>query len=123
MKIDFVTIIMTMAVLWLGGMVGGFVIAYIPFTGSALIDALIIGMIQVALLGFIGLASGKLTIWTLILGGILIFIGGIVGGFIVNFTGFSDAMWTTGIVLFTQTGMLMIFGIVGKGKAPIALKA
>lgn len=122
MRLDIFTIAMTMAVLWIGGILGGFVVAYLPFTGSAWIDALIIGIIQIALLGVIGTTSGKLTLWTLIFGFILILIGGLLGGFLVDFIGYTDRLWNPAIILFVQTAMLMMFGIIGKGKQSTPLK-
>jgi len=117
MRLDLVTIVLTVAILWFGGMLGGFVVSYMPWSsGSAWIDGLIIGMVQVALLGLIGLTSGKISLWTLLFGAILIIIGGIAGGFLVDMVGFSDPLGATAIVLIVQTAMLMTFGIVGKGK-------
>ena len=118
---DITSFIFVMVLLYIGGFVGGYIQNIIPFFASGgWIGGILLGMVQMVLLAVVGLATGKLGFWTIIFGGIVIFVGGILGSYLTSFVNLSG-LYATVLTLAVQTVILMFMGLVrgGGGKSPI----
>ena len=122
MKFDFKNFVFIMILLYLGGFIGGYLGGYIPFFSTGgWIGGIFLGMIQMVLIAVIGLASGKMSLWTIVLGGLAIFGGGMAGAFLADFVNLSG-LYATVLTLAVQTMVLMFMGLVRGGGKPALTK-
>jgi len=121
---DITSFIFIMVLLYLGGFIGGYLQNWIPFFATGgWIGGILLSMVQMVLITVVGLATGKLSFSTIIIGGIVIFVGGIVGSYLSGFVNLSG-LYATVLTLAVQTVILMFMGLVrGGGKTPIPMKA
>ena len=119
---DIKTLIFVMVALLLGSFIASMLIGYLPdmFT-SGWISGIVIGAIQILILSLFGLLAGKLGLWNILIGSILILVGGMIGGYITDMISMSG-MIATVIVLAVQAVLLMTMGIVRGGKGKTSLK-
>ena len=124
MKFDPMNFVFIIVLLYVGGFIGGYLGNYIPFFATGgWIGGILLAMVQMVLLAVVGLATGKLGLWTVILGGVVIFVGGIIGGYLTDFVNLSG-LYATVLTLAVQTMILMFMGLVrgGGGKTPLKVK-
>ena len=120
MKFDLGTYIITMGLLFLGGFVAGYIIPWIP-SSNPLVTGILTGIIQMTIIAFFGFASGKLDLLNVIIGGILIFIGGIAGGYLVSYLALTGYVATI-IVLVVQVLFLSALGLLRGSKSVVPMK-
>lgn len=116
-KFNLMGIVFTMAILWIGGfIVGSFLLPMLPsITGW--MAGIFTGIIQMALLAFLGMTTGKMHLTSILIGGLIIFAGGFIGGILVSIFGLTD-IFATITILLIQTIMLSFTGYAAKGKGP-----
>jgi hypothetical protein len=110
------TLIVTMVALYVGTLISLFIIPVIPWPIYGLLQALLVGVIQMSILMVLGLLTGKTSIWTILIGGFIIIVSGMVGGYIADVVTASHHIPNAIIIVGVQTLALMVFGFVGKGK-------
>lgn len=107
-----------MLLLYVGGILAGFVLPSFAgaFSDNGWFTGLLTGIIQMALLTVLGFASGgKLGLTTILFGGIIIFVGGIVGGYAAGYLNLSG-WFNTILILLVQSLILGFAGFTGRGK-------
>ena len=114
------TIFFVAIVLYFGGFIAGFVVDYLPFMEDVWIKGIAIGMIQVAVLALVGLTSGKLGLWMLLIGSIVILVTGMIGGYVAGWLGFTGLFATFVIVIIQSIGLIAMGTV--KGKATPSIK-
>jgi hypothetical protein len=115
MKFNLWNFVFIMVLLYVGGLLGGYILPMVPMA-TGWLGSILLGMIQIALISIVGMASGKLSLWTIVLGGVVVFVGGILGGFVSDFIGMTG-LYATIVTLAVQTAVLMMMGFVkGSGK-------
>jgi hypothetical protein len=110
------SIVLAIVALWLGGFVAGYIVPMIPITTSW-VPQILTAMIQIIVLTIFGLVAVKQDIMTLVIGGLIIFVAGIVGNFFVGFANLAG-FYATIVILVIQTVVLMWAGYLGKGTKP-----
>ena len=115
-KFDVGAFAFTMVLLYIGGLVANFLVPYLPFS-EGYISGIVIGMVQMLMIVVFGLATRKFDLWSILTGGIIIFIGGLLGGMLVGYIKL-DGLAATILVLAVQTAILMTFGLIkSRGKS------
>ncbi|MDH5481592.1 MAG: hypothetical protein OEY22_01740 [Candidatus Bathyarchaeota archaeon] len=115
-KFDLGSFIVIILFLYLGGLFGMLVISALPSL-PAYVQGILIAVLQMAILSFT-IVMAKRDLMTLLWGGILIFIGGLTGGFISQYLDITQ--FVTFIVLAIQSILLIIAGFTKGQKTPIA---
>ncbi len=108
--------IWVMLILFVGSLVGGFITPMLPFSEIPWINGIVAGIISFIIIAVIGMTTHKLDFMTIIIGGALVFVGGILGGYISGMIGL-EGWFQTALTLFLQTMLLMLTGYV-KGRGP-----
>jgi hypothetical protein len=112
-------IIMITGLLALGALLAGIIVPTLfgTFSISGWVSGFITAIIQ-ALIVVFALAFAKIGIVQIIIGGVIIFVGGIVGGFICGYIGVSTQIQTL-LILVIQAALLVAMGFSGKGKSAL----
>jgi len=118
-KLDITTMIVTMAILFIGAMFGGMFIPWINISLDPWVHGIVIAIIQGLLLAIFGIVTGKLQLSVVFILGSVIFVGGLIGGFVAGWIGFGN-IYATVVILAIQTMILTLTGFIGRGKTPIA---
>lgn len=115
-KTSMTTFIITLVLLWIGGIAAGLLLGYIPLNiNNAWVAAFLMALVQAVILSLAGVLTGKMSLMPLIIAAVLIFMGGLLGGFICSYVDLSG-LYATIVVLVVQTGLLSLTGHVGGGK-------
>ena len=85
-----------------------------PITLEGWTAGIFTGFIQMIVLAFFGL-TGKMNLWTILIGGLIIFAGGLLGGFVAGLIGLSG-LFATVVILAIQVIVLSMMGYVKGGK-------
>jgi len=118
-KLDIPTLIITMAILFVGAMFGGMFIPWIDVALDPWVNGIVIALIQALFLSVFGIVTGKIKLFSIVVLGFVIFLGGLVGGIVAGYIGFGG-IYATIVILAIQTIILSFMGFIGKGKASIA---
>jgi len=112
-KFEIGTLIFLIVALYLGGFLAGFIIPYFGAIAvtTGWILGILTGIIQMLVIILLLGSTGKLSIWTLTIGGLIIFIGGIFGGFIADFVPVTGLVATL-LILVVQSAALIMTGVV-----------
>jgi hypothetical protein len=123
MKFNLTSFALMVLGLFVGNIVGGMLLeaVNISFLSNPLVAAIALGMIDMLILSLLGLVSGKLSLMTIFLGAVFIFIGSIMGTYFANYLEFTG-LFATFLILAIQAALLIFFGIAGKGKSKVATK-
>ena len=108
--------LLTFVGLFAGSLLAGYLLPMLPITLDGWLLGILIGMVQMVVLVILGVTAGR-GLMPILIGGILIFIGGILGGLLtgyMNLTGW----YATIAVLFVQILVLMLTGFI-KGAKPV----
>ncbi len=116
---DFKYFLFAFAGLFAGSILAGFIVPLIPIELSGWMQGIFIGIVQMVILVMLGAVASR-GLMPVLIGGILIFIGGIIGGFVSGIFGFTD-WYGTIIVLFVQVLVLMFTGYIKGSKAAVHL--
>lgn len=106
-----------MLFLWIGGFVASMAIGFVPFAGNPYVAGIFTGVIQILIITVLGFATGKLDFMTILIGGVVCFIGSLLGGLAASMIGFSGIVATI-LVLAVQAGWLTTFGLI-KGQKKV----
>ena len=112
--INFGTIAFAVIALFIGGFLASWILPMMPITLEGWSAGIFTGFIQMIMLAIFGL-TGKMNIWTILLGGLIIFAGGLLGGFVAGLLGLSG-LFATVIILAIQAIVLAMMGYVRGGK-------
>ena len=102
-----------------GSLLASWILPLIPFALDGWMQGVLIGIIQVVILIGLGVVASR-GIFPILIGGLVIFVGGIIGGFISGYLGFTD-WYATILIAFVQVVALMLAGFVKGSKAAIPL--
>ena len=102
-----------------GSILAGYLLPLLPFTIDGWMQGILVGIIQVAILVFLGVVASH-GLFPILIGGIVIFVGGIIGGFISGYLGFTG-WYATILISFVQVAVLMLTGFVKGSKAAVPL--
>ena len=108
--------IFTIIFLYIGAFLAGLILNVFQLSSAGWTGGLLIGLIQVAVLGLVGIMA-KFDLWTILIGAFMVFIGGVVGGLVAEFFGAVDLVGLI-IVLVCQTLLLMATGLVKSPASP-----
>jgi hypothetical protein len=106
--------------LFVGGIVAGFFLPYVPVT-EGWQKGIVMGMIQIVILAVFGFLI-KFSLWNVLIGGFILMIGAVLGGYIVDLVGVTDVI-ATFLTLTVQALMLMALGLVRSHKTAKIVKA
>ena len=110
------TFVITMLLLYVGRFVGSFILANAPLNiNNAWAQGFIIALVQAALLVLANVLAMKGSLVDILIAALLIFAGGILGGYLaayLNFTG----LYATVVMLIIQTLLLSLTGYLRGGK-------
>ena len=110
-KFNIATFIIMIALLSLGAMIAGFVLEYLAFGWEGWVAGLLTAIIQIGIIALAGSLSKTLDLGTILMGGVIIFIGGLAGGFICGYMGFTTYIASL-LSLVVQAAFLIGFGFV-----------
>lgn len=113
-KADMGSFIWIIVILLVGGFLGNFFINWSGF-GTSWMQGLIIAFVQAILLAVFGILMGKAGIMQIIYATVAIFVGGILGGLLIEYLAVTG-LFQTFVVLAIQSVILIFTGLAGKGK-------
>jgi len=115
-RMNFPVIVYTMILLYVGGIIGGFLITSLPLAvgGNSWILGFLISLVQAIFLSVFGFLTSRLNITTLIISGLVIFVGGLLGAYLGGFLGLTG-LYLTIMVLIVQTLILSFTGYLKGG--------
>jgi len=116
-KFNLWSFVLTMVFLYIGAFLAGFIVPMFA-ANVGYWAGIFTGVIQVLLLSVFGVLSKKMGFVELATGGIVIFIGGILGGLAASYLNF-QGIYATVIILAIQSMILTFTGFIkGGGKTP-----
>jgi hypothetical protein len=110
-KFNLAVFIIMIALLSLGATVAGFMLQFFALGLTGWIAGLFVAIIEILVIALAGTLSKTMDIGTILIGGIIIFIGGLAGGFIcgyMQFTGYVASL----LSLVVQAALLIGLGFV-----------
>ncbi len=115
---DLSTFVRTLALLSLGGLFAGLLVPLMPYASTNFwIAGLLAGIIQVLVLSAGGVLLGNLDLWNVMVGGLVCFIGSIIGAWATSYLTFTGGIAQV-VALAIQALLLLIFGLV-KGQKKV----
>ena len=111
--------VLTFIGLFIGSLLAGFIVPMLPLQLDGWLLGILIGIVQMIILVFLGVVASH-SIIQIGIGGILIFIGSILGGFLVGYINLTG-WYATIAILFVQMIVLMLTGFIKGSKAAIPL--
>jgi len=111
--------VLTFIGLFIGSLLAGFIVPMLPLQLDGWLLGILIGIVQMIILVFLGVVASH-SIIQIGIGGILIFVGSILGGFLVGYINLTG-WYATIAILFVQMIVLMLTGFIKGSKAAIPL--
>jgi len=118
MKFNLATFIVMMGLLALGSMIAGFFLEFLALGLTGWIAGLFTAIVELLIIAVAGFMSKTLDLPTVLIGGIVIFIGGLAGGFLsgyMQFTGYIASL----LALIVQAALLIAVGFAKGQKGAI----
>lgn len=112
-KINLWSFVLTMVFLYIGAFIAGFIVPMFA-ANTGYWSGIFTGVIQVLILSVFGVFSKKMGFVELLTGGIVIFVGGILGSMAAGYLSFTG-IYATVLILAIQTMMLLFTGFLKGG--------
>ena len=110
------SLIFTMIFLYVGAFLASIMLNVFQLSSAGWTGGALIALIQVAVLGLIGIMA-KFDLWSIVIAVFMILVGGVIGGLVAEFFSAVDIVALV-IVLVCQTVLLMATGLVKSTASP-----